>query len=361
MTSEPQPLPPGLGWLFGITGRLIGLEPLAGGHIHDTFLAVYSGADGASHRHVHQRVNAGVFTDPAALTDKVDRVSRHLAALGIPAPALTMGPGGRPYVVDGSGAVWRSWPYREGARSFRRFPSPAVATVAAAGFGRLLAALVALPGPPPAEAIPGFHDVDRRLAAFEAALAADRCSRAAGCGAEIDAVRAAAEDTPVELSRARMAGRLLERVVHNDAKADNVLIDDHTGAVAAILDLDTVAPGTVLFDLGDLVRSGAPTQEAGGAAPEVRLAVVEALVRGYLEGAAGVLTDGETGLFGLAGPLMAYESALRYLTDHLDGDRYFGADRPGHNLDRARVQLSLLRQLLELRPAVEAAVDRLRR
>lgn len=357
MSSDPRPLPPGLGRRFGIPGRLVAVRRLAGGNIHDTFVAAYLGVGGVR-RHVHQRVNARIFADPAAVTEKVDRVARHLGARGVPAPVLSRGSAGRPYVVDGAGAVWRSWPYREGARSFRRFPSPAVATVAAGGFGRLAGALADLPGPPPAEAIAGFHDLDRRLAAFEAVVAADRYSRAAGCGAEIGAVRAAAEDTPAELARARMAGRLPERVVHNDAKADNVLIDDRTGGVAAILDLDTVASGTVLFDVGDLLRSGSPTEEGDGGGPQVRLPVVEALVRGYLEGAGGVLTGGETGLLGLAGPVMAYESALRYLTDHLDGDRYFRIDRPGHNLDRARVQLRLLQALLAGRPAVEAAVER---
>jgi Ser/Thr protein kinase RdoA (MazF antagonist) len=360
MTPRPDPLPPGLGRRFGIAGPLAGVERLAGGHIHDTFLATYRSGEGAR-RQVHQRLNAEVFPDPISVTEKVDRVGRHLGGAGIPAPVLAKGPGGRPYVVDGQGAVWRSYPYLEGARSFRRFPSPVVAEVAGAALGRFVAALADLPGPPPVEAIPGFHDFDRRRAAFEAAVAADRCSRAAGCGGEIDALRAAAEDVPRELAQARAAGRLPERVVHNDAKADNVLIDDHTGALAGIVDLDTVAAGTVLLDFGDLVRSGSPAEEEGGDTPEVRLPVVEALVRGYLDGAAALLTGGEIGLLGLAGPLMAYESALRYVTDHLDGDRYFRTDRPGHNLVRARFQLRLMRALVEVRPAVEAAVERLAR
>ncbi len=359
MTSEPPPPPPGLGRWFGIAGSLVGVELLSGGHIHDTFLATYRSA-GGRRRHVHQRVNAHVFPDPTGVTEKVDRVARHLRHAGVPAPGLAAGPGGRPYMVGDNGAVWRSYPYVEGARCYRRFPSPAVAEAAASGLGRLVAALATLPGPPPEEAIPGFHDFDRRLAAFEAALVADRCSRAARCRAEIDAVRGASDRVPRELSSALAAGRLPERVVHNDGKAANVLIDDVTGGVAAILDLDTVASGTVLFDFGDLVRSGAPTEEEEGDVPDVRLPVLESLVAGYLTGGGAVLTDGETGLFGLAGPLMAYEAALRFLTDHLDGDRYFRAERPGHNLARARFQLGLLRALLEVRPAVEAAVDRAR-
>ena len=344
-----------MGRWFGIPGALVAVEPLPGGHIHDTWLATY-GSDRAPARHVHQRVNGDVFADPAGVTEKVDRVSRHLRTAGVVAPALATGPGDRPYTLGPAGAVWRSYPFLEGARSFRRFPDCAVASAAGAGFGCFLAALDGLPPPAPAEAIAGFHHFGRRLAALEDAVAADRCGRAGGCRAEIDGLRAA-RPVPDELARGRAAGRLPERVVHNDAKADNLLIDDRTGRAAGVLDLDTVARGTVLFDFGDLVRSGAAAGDEDGAATGVRLDVVEALARGYLEGAAGLLTDGETGLLGLAGPLMAYEASLRFLTDHLDGDRYFRIDSPGHNLARARNQLTLLRALLDARPAVEEMVE----
>lgn len=347
------PPPPQLGRWFGIPGPLVTIEPLPGGHIHDTWLATY-GHDHAI-RHVHQRVNGEVFGDPAGVTEHVDRVARHLRQAGVAAPALAAGPGGRPFALDRHGGVWRSYPYLEGARSFRRFPDAAVAEAAAAGFGRFLVVLHGLPPPPPTEAIAGFHHFGRRLAAFEEAVAADRCRRAEGCKSEIDGVRAASP-VPDELSRARAAGRLPERVVHNDAKAHNVLIDNRTGRAAAVLDLDTVAPGTVLFDFGDLVRSGAATGDEDGGAGGVRLDLVEALARGYVEATAGLLTGSETGLLALAGPLMAYEAALRFLTDHLDGDGYFRVDRPGHNLARARNQLTLLGALLESRPVVEASV-----
>ena len=349
------PPPPELGREFGIPGSLVNLEPLPGGHIHDTWLATY-GRGRSLARHVHQRVNGDVFADPAGVTEKVHRVSLHLRQAGIVAPELATGPGDRPYVLGPAGAVWRSYPFLDGARSFRRFPDCGVAAAAGAGFGRLLAALHDLPPPAPPEAIAGFHHFGRRLAAFEDAVAADRCRRAAGCGVEIERLRAAGP-VPDELARAQAAGLLPERVVHNDAKADNMLIDDRSGRAAGVLDLDTVAPGTVLFDIGDLIRSGAADDDEDGAATGVRLDVVEALARGYLEGAAGLLTEGETGLLGLAGPLMAYEAGLRFVTDHLDGDRYFRIDRPGHNLDRARSQLTLLEALLEARPAVETAVE----
>ena len=345
-----------MGRWFGIRGLLVSVEPLPGGHIHDTWLATYRDGPGAeAARHVHQRVNADVFGDPAGLTEQVHRVSRHLGAAGVVAPALATGPENRPFAVDDEGGVWRSYPFLEGARSFRRFPDPAVAEAAAAGFGRFLAALADLPPPPPAEAIPGFHHFGRRRAALEQAVADDRCGRAHDCRPELDGLRAAS-GVAEELDRARAGGRLPERVVHNDAKADNVLIDDRSGRAAGVLDLDTVAPGTVLFDFGDLVRSGAATDDEDGGAAGFRLELVGPLARGYVAGAGGLLTAGETGLLALAGPLMAYEAGVRFLTDHLDGDRYFRTDRPGHNLTRARNQLTLLRALLDARPEVEAAV-----
>ena len=354
--SPPRP-PSDLGRWFAITGSLVAVEPLAGGHVHDTFVATY-GDDDRRERHVHQRVNARIFPDPAGMTEKVARVARHLGAAGLRGPQLATGPDGRPWAVDESGAVWRSYPFVEGARSFRRFPGPAAAAAAAAGLGRFLAALGTLPGPPPVEAITGFHDFDRRRAAFEEAVAADRCGRVTGCMSEIDAVRGQA-GVAGELARARAAGRLPERVVHNDAKADNVLLDERTGRAAGVVDLDTVAMGTVLFDFGDLVRSGAATEDEDGAPLRLRLPVAEGVVRGYLQGSGGLLRSAERELLGLAGPLMAYEVAMRYLTDHLDGDRYFKIDRPSHNLGRCRNQLSLLGELVKARPAVEAMVARL--
>ena len=357
MSPQPPPVPAGLGRWFAIAGSLVSVEPLAGGHIHDTFLATYGDND-RRERHVHQRVNARIFPDPAGMSEKVARVARHLGDAGLRGPRLASGPDGRPWALDDDGAVWRSYPFVEGARSFRRFPGPEPAAAAAAGLGRFLAALDTLPGPPPAEAIAGFHDFDRRRAAFEEAVSADPCGRATGCMSEIEAVRAEA-GVAGELARARAAGRLPERVVHNDAKADNVLLDERTGQAAGVVDLDTVAMGTALFDFGDLVRSGAATEEEDGAPPRLRLPVAEGVVRGYLQGSGGLLGTGETELLGLAGPLMAYEVAMRYLTDHLDGDRYFRIERPGHNLSRCRDQLALLGVLVKARPAVEAMVARL--
>jgi hypothetical protein len=145
------------------------------------------------------------------------------------------------------------------------------------------------------------------------------------------------------------AAALPRRVVHNDCKLNNVLFDQRTGEALCVIDLDTVMPGSVLADFGDLARTAAcpaPEDEADLARVRVDARLYEALVRGYLSGTAGMLAPVEIALLPLAGPLIALETGIRFLTDHLAGDVYFRIHRPGHNLDRARVQLRLTEQLL---------------
>ena len=293
-------------------------------------------------RVVHQRLNTRVFADVATLADNVRRVTEHLAG---PLRLYLAGDGG-PVAVDGDGAVWRTLTYLDGTASSPRFDSPAEARAAASAAARLVADLADLPGPPLPEVIAGFHDVRRRLADLDRAASLDPAGRVVACRPEIDAVRAVAgvADT---VAVARADGRLPGRTVHNDAKADNVLFDAASGAAVALVDLDTVGPGTVLFDVGDLVRSGASTgpDDAGPDAVGVRHDVVDAVLTTYAEAGNEFLTAAEVALLPLAGPLMTLEAAARFLTDHLEGDTYYPVDRPGHNLLRARTQLRLLHLL----------------
>jgi Ser/Thr protein kinase RdoA (MazF antagonist) len=290
---------------------------------------------------VQQRVNVDVFTDPALLAANLGRVTAHLGM-----PARVLGDDGRPYCRDAEGRLWRAYRYVDGT-IVGRFENVDQARSVAGAFARLVARLADLPGPPLVGPIAGFHDFDARLAAFHRAVAADTRGRLAQCGVEVDAVEAASSLVN-ELNAARAAGRLPERTVHNDAKIDNVVFDGDTAI--AVLDLDTVGPGTVLFDVGDLVRSGAATAgEDEPGAVGVRADIVAAVIDGYVDAVPGMLTDGERDLLPLAGPLMAFEAALRFVTDHLQGDVYFRTDGPGHNLVRARAQLALLEALDRLR------------
>ncbi|MBP1621279.1 MAG: mucin desulfatase, partial [Acidobacteria bacterium] len=188
--------------------------------------------------------------------------------------------------------------------------------------------------------------------------------RAAGAREEIDFAldQAGLADALAALVR---RGLLAVRVVHNDTKLNNVLLDDATGRAVCVIDLDTVMPGLVLHDVGDLVRSA-----AGAAAEDVpdhrRHVVVPerfaAIARGFADGLGDQLSALERSNLVLAARVMTFECGIRFLTDHLDGDRYFRVHRPGHNLDRCRTQFALLRslgereeELLRLVEAEEAA------
>jgi hypothetical protein len=349
--TPPTPPPADLGARFAIDGTRVDVAPLGLGHIHRTWLATYRTAGGGVSRHVHQRLNTSVFPDLGTLMGNFTRVTAHLGATadadGGPDPhrrALRLEPAadGSPTAVDADGAVWRTLAFVDGASAPPRFPGPEQAASAAAVAARFVADLAGLPGPPLAEVLPGFHDVGRRLADLGRAAAADVAGRAAGCGSELGAILAAA---PLVAEVA--AARLPARTVHNDAKAGNVLFDDLTGRALCMVDLDTVGPGAVVVDVGDLVRSGAATapEDAATGDVDVRGDVVDAVIEAYTTAGAGFLTGHERAHLGLAGPLMALEAAARFLTDHLAGDVYFRVDEPGHNLVRARNQIRMLELL----------------
>ena len=154
-------------------------------------------------------------------------------------------------------------------------------------------------------------------------------------------------------------GELPERVTHNDTKLNNVLIDDRSGEGICVIDLDTMMPGSILYDFGDLVRMGAAT--AAEDEPDLDrvgfdLALFEALAQGYLDSAGEFLTSLELELLTFAGRLITLEQAVRFLGDYLNGDVYYKIHRPGHNLDRARTQIKLVAEMERQQGAMETII-----
>ena len=282
--------------------------------------------------------------------DNFVRVTTHLSArAGDGGRLVRLRPAadGRPFTRDAAGDPWRTLAFIDGARTCRRFDGPGQAKEGAALAARLVADLADLT-PPPAEVIPGFHDVPGRLDALQRARDADVCARADGCAALVDGILGHAA-VAAQVVRAREAGALPDRTVHNDTKVENLLFDAATDAGLCVVDLDTVGPGTVLFDVGDLVRSGAVSgpEDADADAITIDREIVTAVLDGYTRAGAGFLTPDEVDLLPMAGTLMALESAARFLTDHLSGDVYFAIEGRGHNLRRARNQLRILELLLD--------------
>jgi Ser/Thr protein kinase RdoA (MazF antagonist) len=165
------------------------------------------------------------------------------------------------------------------------------------------------------------------------------------------------------LEDARSQGRLLLRPIHGDPKVDNVLFDDATGRAVCLIDLDTVKPGLVHYDVGDCLRSGCNTLgEETERWQEVRFEadLCRALLGGYLPAAGTFLTEWDYEYLYDAVRLIAFELGLRFFTDHLEGDVYFRVGRPDHNLTRALVQFRLAESIEALEPAIRAIVRDLR-
>ncbi len=328
---------------------------LSGGHIHATWMAGYRTPSGLE-RYIHQRINTQVFRDPGGMMDNIRRVTGHLrrkleAGVGgvFSRQVLRLVPtrGGEPLWWDNLGGYWRTYRYVEDSRAFFAIETPEQARKAAAAFGEFVGLLGDLPGPRLHETIPDFHNTPARLRRLLEVVEADPHNRAAAVRSLIDFILA--REAHVGLApRPRDEGELPERCVHNDTKINNVLFHARTGEVLCLVDLDTVMPGSVLHDFGDLARTGVcPAREGERdlSRVEVRLPVFESLARGYLEGAGGLLTATEVELLAFSARLITLELGIRFLTDHLEGDIYFRAAYPEHNLDRCRHQFRLLEEL----------------
>lgn len=295
-------------------------------------------------------MNHHIFRDPVSLMDNIQRVTAHLAQqlngqADCDRRVLTLIPthDGRFWHRDEEGEYWRAYRFIENATSYDAVQSPRQAYEAARAFGRFQQMLASLPAPRLHEIIPDFHNTPKRFAAFEAAISADEFGRVALAGRDIE----------FALARQSIVGTLLEanlpeRVTHNDTKFNNVLLDDVTGEGLCVIDLDTVMPGLVAYDFGDMVRTtttSAMEDERDLSKVRMDFSMFEGLVRGYLETAGAFLTAAERETLAFSGKLITLEIGIRFLTDFLRGDTYFKVHRQGHNLDRCRTQFKLLESI----------------
>ena len=337
---------------FRIYGDFREAAPYGSGHINDTYAVVFDQA-GSPMRYIFQRINHNVFKDPVGLMHNVERVTGHIRrkletsdADQVARRVLTLVPTheGKCFHADAEGNHWRCYFFIEQARSYDQIERPRQAFEAARAFGQFQKQLADLPAPRLRDTIPDFHHTRSRFNALRQAIEQDACNRAAGVKAEIEfALRH--EPMVDVLLDLQARGQLPERVTHNDCKLNNVMLDDATGEGICVIDLDTVMPGLALYDFGDMCRTAAcPTveDERDLSKVEMRMDMFEALVGGYLASAGEFLNPVEKDHLVFCAKLITFEIGIRFLADHLEGDRYFKVHRPGHSADRARVQFKMV-------------------
>jgi hypothetical protein len=266
-----------------------------------------------------------------------------------------------PYYIDEHGRYWRMYIFIQNARTYDVIELLDQAREAAKSFGRFQEMLSDLPGPELYEVLPGFHDGQKRFAAFEKAVMEDICGRVKAAGREIDFVN---EHKWIfdKVSELIKEGQLPLRITHNDTKINNVMLDDFTGEGICVIDLDTVMSGLSLYDFGDIVRtSTVTTAEDEMDMSKVTMAMerFEAIVSGYLSTAGMFLCRAEIDNLILGGKMITLIIGVRFLTDFLMGDTYFKTRRENHNLDRCRTQFKLVKSIEQQQDEMQAFVDKL--
>jgi Ser/Thr protein kinase RdoA (MazF antagonist) len=354
---------------FALPAAATAIEPLGRGNVNDTYLVSCAGGSGGPARFVLQRLNTRVFARPDWVMANLARLSAHAAGRPWPQPErprrwelpqlLPTRTGGN--WLEESGDCWRMLSYVADTTS----PDTVLSDGHAAEVGRALGGFHQLVHDLPCEqlhdTLEGFHVTPGYLDGYDQLLEQ-------GCtgGGDPEAVAwchrfiAARRTLAPVLEQARASGRLQPRPIHGDPKVNNVLLDRGSGQAVAIVDLDTVKPGLLHYDIGDALRSGcnpAGEETTDLASVQFDPARCRAMLRGYLELARPILSEADLELIPTAARLISFELGLRFFSDHLAGNRYFKCRHPGHNLERALVQFTLtekieaqegqLRQLLD--------------
>lgn len=351
---------------FSVSGDCLEVKSFGNGHINDTY-AVTCVSEGGVRRYILQKLNSRVFPHPTALMNNFAAVTAYLRPIikkegGDPdRECLKVIPTvqGAAYYVDGEGEVWRMTQLIENTDAYLVAENCAMFEDAGRAFGLFIKRLEGFDAASLIEVIPDFHNTVKRYENLEKAVAADKAGRASGVKDLIDFARARKDKTSVIVS-ALKEGSIPLRVTHNDTKLNNVLIDTATQKAICVIDLDTVMPGSLLYDFGDAIRVGCSTAEED----EKDLSKVNfdrenfvAFTRGFMRGLGDNLTVNEEKLLPTGAILMTFECGMRFLTDYLEGDVYFKTAYPEHNLVRCRTQFKLVEEMEKSLDFMQKTVD----
>ncbi len=325
---------------FALKGNVTEICPYGEGHINLTLLVTTT-----EKRYIMQKMNTRVFPDPDGLMANICGVTEHLKARGIETLNVVPTKDGKPFLKGD--ACYRVYDFIENTITYQTASDKEVFKNSGKAFGEFQNYLAEFDASKLTETIKRFHDTPKRFADFKAALDADVCGRAKDCKEEIDFILTH-ENTYGIAMKALQDGSLPLRVTHNDTKLNNILMDAETGKARAVIDLDTIMPGSMLFDFGDSIRFGAST----AAEDEKDLTKVHfdiELFKAYAEGYCGAvkdsITEKEAELLPYGAYLMTIECGMRFLADYLSGDTYFATKYADHNLVRCRTQIRLASEM----------------
>ena len=343
---------------FDIEGTVISAEPFGNGLINSTILVTTDRA-----KYILQKINTAVFPDTEGLMDNIVRVTNHLrgkiAAQGgdILRQVLT------PVAAKNGGWLFenrRMYRFIDGCVSIEKAENADQFFETGRTFGEFQLMLQDFPAHTLCEVIPDFHNTPKRVEKFEQAVEKGISDRVSECENEIAALLSRKDKAGIIMS-ALADGSIPLRVTHNDTKLNNVMLDERTLKGVCVVDLDTVMPGSALFDIGDAIRTGAALtaeDDADFDKAGIDVELFKAFVDGFSDGMAGTLTENECKLIVRGVWTIVYEQAVRFLTDYLEGDIYYGIKYEKHNLVRAKNQIALMLDIERKWDEMESAIVR---
>ena len=327
---------------FQLDAPAVSCERYGCGHINETYLVVTE----SGRRYILQKISNRAFPDVAGLQENIAAVTEFLhTQTSDPYGALTLIPTdeGKAYLHWAENSDWRVYDFIEGAVCLQKPETAEDFYQSAIAFGTFQQQLAGFPAHTLHETIKNFHNTPDRYRIFKEVLAKDVMGRAKDVQPEIDFVLAH-EEVGGRLMGLLKEGKLPLRVTHNDTKLNNVMLSESERKPMCVIDLDTTMPGLSAYDFGDSIRFGAATaaeDETDLSKMEMDLDMFRIFTRGFLTACPG-LTAEERKALPLGAMTMTLECGVRFLTDYLDGDHYFGIHRPEHNLDRCRTQFKLV-------------------
>ena len=330
---------------FQLDSAAVSCERYGCGHINETYLVVTQ----SGRRYILQKLSNRAFPDIAGLQENISAVTEYLhQQIEDPYGALTLIPTreGGPWYHHEENSDWRIYDYIEGSVCLQAPETAEDFYQSAIAFGTFQQQLSGFPAETLHETIVKFHDTPNRYRLFREALERDVMGRAKDVQPEI-AFALAHEEVGGQLVAMRDAGELPLRVTHNDTKLNNVMLSETTRTPLCVIDLDTTMPGLSAYDFGDSIRFGAATaaeDEKDLSKMTIDLELYRIFTRGFLTACPG-LTAKEREVLPLGALTMTLECGVRFLTDYLDGDHYFGIHYPDHNLDRCRTQFKLVSEM----------------
>ncbi|MBR6689941.1 MAG: phosphotransferase [Bacilli bacterium] len=351
---------------FNINGELLNVECKNNGNINRTYIATYKMEDGSEKCFIIQKINTTVFKEPYKLMKNISNVTSFIEMKTQfcgdnihPCLSVIKNKNNKLLVEvldekTGEKQYYRAYNCIENSISYDVSTDKQVVYNVGAAFGHFQRLLSDYDADDLETTIPDFHNTPKRFDNFMSDIELDVCDRSEEVSQEIITLLKyrGSKDKIVNLLK---KGTIPVRVTHNDTKVNNVMMDKKTGDYLTVIDLDTVMPGSALYDYGDGVRSTCSTaaeDERDLSKVELNMELFTEYTKGYLSEMADYLTEDEVCNMGESIRVITFELALRFLNDYINGDTYFKTKYDKHNLVRARNQLKLLSDIDKKMPDI---------